>query len=112
MSVLAALLIGIARFAQQEKPGKTVKGEDVDLWCYMGHSARGEEHKVCAIACAKSGNPVGIVDPEGNVYVAVVPEVHQTDRDRLIEKAAQAVTVTGTIVSRGGMKMIYVKTIS
>lgn len=112
LSMMAVLLIGIAGFAQQEKPVQTVKGEVVDLWCYMDHSARGEKHKACAVACAKMGNPIGIVDSEGNVYVAVGSELHQPDRDRLIEKMAEEVTVTGPVVSRGGMKMIYVKTIS
>jgi hypothetical protein len=112
VSMMAVLLIGIAGFAQQEKPVQTVKGEVVDLWCYMDHGARGEKHKACAVACAKMGNPIGIVDSEGNVYVAVGSELHQPDRDRLIEKMAEEVTVTGPVVSRGGMKMIYVKTIS
>jgi hypothetical protein len=112
MGILATLMIGIAGFAQQEKPVQTVKGEVVDLWCYMDHSARGEKHKACAVACAKLGNPIGIVDAEGNVYVAVGSELHQPDRDKLIEKMAQEVTVTGTVISRGGMKMLYVKTIS
>ena len=112
VGVLATLLIGIASFAQQEKPVQTVKGEVVDLWCYMDHGARGQKHKACAVACAKMGNPIGIVDGEGNVYVAVGSELHQPDRERLIEKMAQDVTVTGTVVSRGGLRMIYVKTIS
>jgi len=113
VGVLASLLIGTAGFAQQqEKSVKTVKGEVVDLWCYMDHGARGPKHKACAVACAKMGNPIGIVDSEGNVYVAVGSELHQPDRERLIEKMAQHVTVTGTVVSRGGLKMIYVKTIT
>jgi hypothetical protein len=112
VGVLATLLIGIVGFAQQNKQTKTIKGEVVDLWCYMDHSAHGEKHKACAIACAKMGNPIGIVDSEGNVYVAVGAELHQPYRDELIEKMAQEVTVTGTVESRGGMKMIYVKTIS
>ena len=112
VGVLATLLIGIASFAQQEKPTQTVKGEVVDLWCYMDHGARGPKHKACAVACAKMGNPIGIVDSEGNVYVAVGSELHQPDRERLIEKMAQEVTVTGRVVSRGGLRMIYVKSIS
>jgi hypothetical protein len=112
VGVLATLLIGIAGFAQLNKQTKTIKGEVVDLWCYMDHSARGEKHKACAVACAKLGNPIGIVDSEGDLYVAVGSELHQPDRDRLIEKMAEQVTVTGTVESRGGMKMIYVKTIS
>jgi hypothetical protein len=112
VGLLATLLIGTAGFAQQNKQTKTIKGEVVDLWCYMDHAARGQKHKACAVACAKMGNPIGIVDAEGNVYVAVGSELHQPDRERLIEKMAQQVTVTGTVISRGGLKMIYVKTIS
>jgi len=112
VGLLATLMIGIAGFAQQEKPAQTVKGEVVDLWCYMDHSARGPKHKACAVACAKMGNPIGIVDPKGNVYVAVGSELHQPDRERLIEKMAKNVTVSGRVVSRGGLKIIYVKSIS
>lgn len=109
---VATLLIGTAGFAQQNKQTKTIKGEVVDLWCYMDHAAHGQKHKACAVACAKMGNPIGIVDAEGNVYVAVGSELHQPDRDRLIDKMAQQVTVTGTVIERGGMKMLYVKSIS
>ena len=112
VGLLATLLIGIAGFAQQNKQTKTIKGEVVDLWCYMDHGARGEKHKACAVACAKMGNPIGIVDSEGNVYVAVGAGLHQPYRDELIEKMAQEVTATGTVVSQGGLKMIYVKSIS
>jgi sugar lactone lactonase YvrE len=112
VGLLAALIIGTAGFAQLNKQTKTIKGEVVDLWCYMDHGAHGEKHKACAVACAKLGNPIGIVDAEGNVYVAVGSELHQPDRDRLIEKMAQHVTVTGTVISRGGLKMLYVKSIS
>jgi len=112
VGVLATVLIGIAGFAQQEKPVKTVKGEVVDLWCYMDHAARGEKHKACGAACAKLGNPIGIVDSKGDVYLAVGSELHQADRDRLVKRMAQQVTVTGRVESRGGMKMIYVKTVS
>jgi len=112
LGLLATLLIGTAGFAQQNNQTKTIKGEVVDLWCYMDHAAHGQKHKACAVACAKMGNPIGIVDSEGDVYVAVGSELHQPDRDRLIEKMAQNVTVTGRVVSRGGLKMIYVKTIT
>ena len=112
VGLLATLLIGTAGFAQQNKQTKTIKGEVVDLWCYMDHAAHGQKHKACAVACAKMGNPIGIVDAEGNVYVAVGSELHQPDRDRLIDKMAQQVTVTGTVIERGGMKMLYVKSIS
>lgn len=112
LGVLATLVIATAAFGQQEKRIQTIKGEVVDLWCYMDHGARGPKHKACAVACAKMGNPIGIVDSEGNVYVAVGSELHQPDRERLINKMAQEVTVTGRVVSRGGLRMIFVKSIT
>lgn len=112
VGLLATLLIGVAGFAQQNKQTKTIKGEVVDLWCYMDHTAHGEKHKACAVACAKMGNPIGIVDADGNAYIAVGSELHQSDREKLIDKMAQQVTVTGTVVSRGGLKMLYVQSIS
>ena len=112
VGLLATLLTGTACFAQQNKQTKTIKGEVVDLWCYMDHGARGEKHKACAVACAKMGNPIGIVDADGNVYVAVGSELHQTDSERLIGKMAQQVTVTGKVVEQGGLKMLYVQSIS
>lgn len=112
VAVVATLLIGIASYAQQEKQSQTIKGEVVDLWCYMDHGARGPKHKACAVACAKMGNPIGIVDAKGNVYVAVGAKLHQPDRERLIDKMAQEVTVTGRVVNRGGLRMIYIETIT
>jgi hypothetical protein len=112
VGLVATLLIGMAGFAQQEKPVKTIKGEVVDLWCYMDHGARGPKHQACAVACAKMGNPIGIVDAEGNAYMAVGAGLHQPYRDELIQKMAQNVTVKGTVVDRGGLKMIYIKSIS
>ena len=112
VGLLATLLTGASCFAQQNKQTKTIKGEVVDLWCYMDHGARGEKHKACAVACAKMGNPIGIVDADGNVYVAVGSELHQTDSERLIDKMAQQVTVTGKVVEQGGLKMLYVQSIS
>lgn len=109
---LLTLLMGIVVFAQQEKRTETIKGEVVDLWCYMDHGARGPGHKACAVECAKLGNPIGIVDSKGNVYVAVGSELHQPDREKLIEKMAQEVTVTGAVVRRGGLRMIFIKTIT
>ncbi len=112
VGLLATLLIGVAGFAQQNNQTKTIKGEVVDLWCYMDHSAHGEKHKACAVACAKMGNPIGIVDADGNAYMAVGSELHQSDREKLIDKMAQQVTVTGKVVSRGGLNMLYVQSIS
>jgi len=63
VSVLA-LLIGGARLSSAQPKGEraTIKGEVVDLWCYLEGGDRGPAKADCATACAKAGNPIGVLD--------------------------------------------------
>jgi hypothetical protein len=109
--VAAVTLVMIAAFGQPKGTKLTVKGEVVDLWCYLEGGDHGAKHKDCAVACAKAGNPIGIVDAKGNVYVAMGIKDHQPGREVLIDKMAQTVTITGTLVKKGGTQVIYVSSV-
>jgi len=109
---MTALTLGVfVALAQPKGETVTVKGEVVDLWCYLEDGSHGAGHKQCAIACAKAGNPIGIVDAKGNVYVAMGIKDHQPGRDVLLDKMAQTVTVTGTLVKKGGTQVVYVTSV-
>ncbi len=86
----------------------TVKGEVVDLWCYLDHKGHGEKHKSCAVACVEAGNPIGIADATGQIYIAMGGEKHQPGREILIDHMAETVTVTGKLVKAGGLQAIYI----
>jgi len=93
-------------FAADDKPAaktQTLKGEIVDLMCYLDHGAKGEKHKGCAERCIKAGGPVGLL--RGNQLYLVVGD-HQPMNEELAPKAAQTVTLKGKVVERHGMKMI------
>jgi hypothetical protein len=81
----------------------TIKGEVVDLACYLDHGARGEKHQTCAAKCISSGLPVGLLS--GHQLYLVIGE-HQPMNDVLAKKAAQVITLRGKVVERNGMKMI------
>ena len=98
-------------FAQPKGQEVTIQGELVDLWCYMASGARGAEHKACAVACAKAGNPIGIVDAEGNVYLCMGGKDKDPAREMLIEKMADTVTVTGIVVKKGGMQAVFISSL-
>lgn len=83
---------------------KTVKGEIVDLMCYLDHGAKGEKHSSCAQKCINNGGPVGLLTSEGDLYL-VIGE-HKPMNKELAPKAAQTVTLKGKVVERHGMKMI------
>ncbi len=116
-SILAnsALLVGVSAMlafpainllAAESNAGeqKSIKGEVVDLMCYLDHGAKGPNHKQCANKCIKSGGPVGLLTSDDQVYL-VIGE-HKPINDELAAKAAQTVTLKGKVVERSGMKMI------
>ncbi len=82
---------------------KTIKGEVVDLMCYLDHGAKGEKHKGCAETCIKNGGPVGLLSGE-DLYLVIGD--HKPINKELASKAAQTVTLKGKVVERNGMKMI------
>src|SRR5205809_5364746 len=112
VSVLA-LLIGGARLSSAQPKGEraTIKGEVVDMWCYLEGGDRGAAKKDCATACAKAGNPIAILDANGNLYVAAGLQDHQPGQKLLVSKMSDEVTVTGTLVKKGGVQMIYVDSV-
>ncbi len=110
MVVLAAVLGLRGMFASADPKGDavTLKGEVVDLWCYLEGGDHGAEHKQCAISCAKAGNPIGLVTDKGDIYVMMGMKDHQPGKEVLIDKMAETVTVEGTLVKKGGIQVVYV----
>lgn len=109
---IAMLLAGsLAVFAQPKGERVTVKGEVVDMWCYLEGGDRGAAKKACATECVKAGNPIGILDTKGNLYVAAGLADHQPAQTLLIDKLSTDVTVTGTVVRKGGVQMLYVDSV-
>ncbi len=90
--------------ADDKDATKTIKGEVVDLMCYIDHGAKGDKHKGCATKCIKSGGPVGLLTEDDQLYLVIGD--HKPANDVLADKAAQTVTLKGKVVEKNGMKMI------
>jgi hypothetical protein len=110
VATAAALVIGAGAMLVAQPKGEraTVRGEVVDMWCYLEGGDRGAAKKECATACAKAGNPIGILDAKGNLYVAAGLNDHQPAQSLLLQRMSDEVTVTGTVVKKGGVQMIYI----
>jgi hypothetical protein len=102
--VLGACLALPAPSSGAEAKTETIKGEVVDLMCYLDHGAKGEKHKGCATKCIESGGPVGLLTADNQLYL-VIGE-HKPINTELAAKAAETVTLKGKVVERNGMKMI------
>ena len=83
---------------------QTIKGEVVDLMCYLDHGAKGDKHKGCAKKCIEGGGPVGLLTADDQLYLVIGD--HKPINTELAAKAAQTATLKGKVVERNGMKMI------
>jgi len=109
LTVLALLVFSGRTFAEE----KTIKGEVIDLSCYVAEGAKGDAHKECAIACIKAGQPAGILEEgTGKVYIAAKEEDHlKNPGTELLPYVAKMVEVKGKVNERGGVATIDIKEI-
>lgn len=88
-----------------------VKGEVVDVSCYLAHGKDGigDGHKECAAACAKNGGMLGILTKEGMLYVSVLPDDHKTGPNAiLMDHVSHNVEATGIVRKKGGVNGIMI----
>ncbi|NNN04564.1 MAG: hypothetical protein HKL90_01550 [Elusimicrobia bacterium] len=92
----------------------TVKGELLDMFCYMPHEGKGKKHVECARMCIKNGAPLGILTQDGKVYLLI--EDHSSAKARkpyeqAREMVGDTMTVKGDAYERGGVQAIAVESV-
>jgi len=88
----------------ENKREVTVKGEVLDMACYLDHNATGEKHADCAKKCINSGLPVGIKGDDGKTYLLIGE--HKPLNSELAQYAAKTITVKGKLSSRDDINII------
>ncbi len=88
----------------QEGTEITVKGEVLDMACYLDHGAHGAKHAACAEKCIASGLPVGIKAENGITYLLIGE--HKPLNAELAPYGGKTITVKGKAVERDGIHMI------
>ena len=112
LGAVALLGLGsVLAFAQPKGDTAKIKGEVIDLWCYLEGGDHGADHKACGTACAKAGNPIALLTDKGEIYILLGIQDHQPGQEVLIEKMSETVTVEGTLVKKGGTQAIYVSAV-
>lgn len=100
---------------QMGKP-TTLVGEIVDFSCYLQIGKRGEKHRACGQKCIKTGQPIGLLTEDGNLYM-LMEEEHDPRRDgqtsdfrtAAAEHVAHIMEATGTLASHAGYSALYVQ---
>jgi len=97
--------------APKSGPGSVI-GEVIDPACWVINGAKGEAHKECAIACAKAGQTLAILERKTNkVYILASERPGEDPNKGLIDYVGQAVLAKGKIYSRGGLLAIQVASV-
>jgi len=107
----AAAPAGKASGVAKSGPGSII-GEVIDPACWVINGAKGEAHKECAIACAKAGQTLAILERKTNkVYILASERPGEDPNKGLIDYVGQAVLAKGKIYSRGGLSAIQVASV-
>jgi len=94
-----------------------VRGEILDLGCFLSHGLRGPLHRDCARQCLSVGVPMGLLSEDSTVYLltqdhgrAMAPSQYQTPDAyaQCREWASEAVEITGAASERDGVHVLEV----
>ena len=88
----------------------TVKGEVLDMTCYIAQNLSGPQHAQCARECIRRGLPAGIKTDDGKVYL-LTGKPGDSINAELADYAAQIVTVRGKETGRDGFAQLQVEEI-
>lgn len=101
-------LLSMSAFGQSTS---TLKGEVLDMSCYMGHGAKGKGHQQCAQMCLNKGLPAGLLTGNGKVYLLVEDHDKADAYNTVIKHAADQVQVTGKVVDKNGVQALVVESV-
>ena len=88
----------------------TVKGEVLDMTCYIAQNLSGPQHAQCARECIRRGLPAGIKTEDGKVYL-LTGKPGQSINAELADYAAKIVTIKGKESIRNGFAQLQVEEI-
>ncbi|MGH7680507.1 MAG: hypothetical protein ACRENN_00800 [Candidatus Eiseniibacteriota bacterium] len=95
----------------------TLRGEVLDMSCYVARGFSGPVHRDCALRCIASGVCMGMIGPDSMLYMltldharAMAPTTFTTPDPfgQCKDWAGQAVEISGMAYERGGMHIIEV----
>ena len=114
ISALALVLTApVWAFGQDggDKKPVTLKGEIVDMHCFVSRGERGPDHAGCANACISRGVPAGFIPDDGTLYV-LLDEKPVSVKEKVAGLAGKTVTVTGFPVQRNGVKGLQLQSVT
>ena len=106
VGLMAALaFVSGAQPGPEGRPPVTLRGEVVDLHCYITRGAKGPDHAGCGNACVSRGVSAGFLADDGTLYV-LLSEKPFTAKDAVAGLVGTPAIAKGRVVERGGVKAL------
>lgn len=89
-------------------------GEIVDLHCYLQQSEKaiGEAHAACARRCLEQGQPMGLLEDDGTLWVLSAWHLSSNAFDTAKQMAGRRVVVEGIATERQGLHALELRRVS
>jgi hypothetical protein len=107
LAILAVAFLTLSRPARAQEE-VTVKGEILDMTCYLSKGSKGDRHKTCAKMCAKKGLPIGVLTDEGKVFLLIEDHDDPDPYEAVKDLAGGQAEITGKRYSKDGIESIMV----
>jgi hypothetical protein len=98
-------LLAISLFAGAPAQGtqKSITGWVLDSACAFTQALKKPISRECALACAKNGSPLVVLQDDGAIFWPISESMPATGQnERLLPFAGKHVTVSGKVYDRGG----------
>ncbi|MEM8822988.1 MAG: hypothetical protein AAGF30_05195 [Pseudomonadota bacterium] len=119
LPLFALLISAPPALAATEGERVQITGEVIDTWCYfsgvMGgpDAVVGSAHHTCALWCSAGGIPVGLLAPDGAVYMVLkmTGDDQSVGGDTNLRIASHTIEVDGMLYRRDGLNYLVVEEI-
>jgi len=99
----------VLALAASSAGAETLRGEVVDLSCYLGRGASGAEHAECAERCIAHSRTAGFRSEDGTVYLLLQAKGVAPPAELVAGLAGAPVEVEGATTERDGFRAFRVE---
>jgi hypothetical protein len=113
MKSIFATFALVAALIAAEAPQKTVNGWVLDSACAFTKGLSKPISRDCALACARNGSQLVILQDDGSIYWPISDKVPAEGQNKRLEPfAGKRVTATGKLYVRGGSNALVIEKIA
>jgi hypothetical protein len=94
------------------RPGRDVemRGELVEIGCYLRDGSRGLGHKTCALTCLKNGGRLAFLEDDTGTLYPLAGSTPASDPSTAVrEDIAAHVSVRGRVYERAGNRVLVIE---